>query len=78
MVVVHAQKRARTGAKTHNIHAFVHPGEEADAFDVSLANGEEEKKKSKDNGERGRNGRRGSSHLHNRLPEEEEEDEGEV
>lgn len=43
VVVVHAQKRARTGAagagaKTHNIHAFVHPRQARAAFDLFVAN----------------------------------------
>lgn len=60
MVVVHAQKGAGTGAagagaKTHNIHAFVHPREEGVAFDLfvpnrgkkdqSVLDGEERKRK---------------------------------
>lgn len=47
VVVVHAQKGAGTwaaGAKTHNIHAFVHPGEAEFAFDVFVANRGRKKK----------------------------------
>lgn len=75
VVVVHAQKRAGTGAagagtKTHNIHAFVHPREAGVAFDVFVPNRDGERKKIKASWtaktERGREGGK-SSHLHNRL-----------
>lgn len=43
MVIVHAEKGAGTGAagagaKTHNIHALVHPREKGVAFDVFVEN----------------------------------------
>lgn len=52
VVVVHAQKRAGTGAagagaETHNIHAFVHPREPGVAFDLFVPNREGGEKKKK-------------------------------
>lgn len=70
VVVVHAQKRAGTGAagagaETHNIHAFVHPGETGVAFDVFVAN--RGKKRSKRPGRRRERereeGREGRVHI---------------
>ena len=63
VVVVHAQKRAGTGAagagaKTHNIHAFVHPRKAGIASDVFVPKKWKERKR--------RKGLRESSHLHNR------------
>lgn len=82
VVVVHAQKRARTGAagagaKTHNIHAFVHPREARESRLISLCRieeggggggGREREIKASWTAkrERGREGGK-SSHLHNRL-----------
>lgn len=73
VVVVHAQKGAGTGAagagaKTHNIHAFVHPREEGVAFDLFVPNRGKKKIKVSWTAkrERGREGGK-SSHLHNRL-----------
>lgn len=79
MVVVHAQKRAtgtgaaRAWAKTHNIHAFVHPREAGDAFDLFVANRGEKRSKRRGEKEEGREGRVHIFITDQREAEEEEE-----
>lgn len=59
VVVVHAQKgpgagAAGAGAKTHNIHAFVHPGSGGVAFDLLVPNREKKDQSVLDGKERKR------------------------
>lgn len=75
VVVVHAQKRAGTGAagagaETHNIHAFVHPREPGVAFDLFVPN--------REGGEKKKKGRKKRSKRPGRQRGSEEEREGRV